>query len=54
MGRGRAGKPRKVLSKNMQQAFGFFGGKLSFQRSPTQWVDPDHVARAARFVRSLD
>jgi hypothetical protein len=54
MGRDRAGKPLKVLSPEMQKVFGSFGGKLSFQRSPTRWVDPDHVDRAAAFVRSLD
>lgn len=54
MGRDRAGKPLKVLSPEMQKVFGSFGGKLSFQRSPTRWVDPDHVDRGAAFVRSLD
>ena len=54
MGRDRAGKPLKVLSADMQQVFGSFGGKLSFQRSPTRWVSPDHVERAAEFVRSLE
>lgn len=54
MGRDRTGKPLKVLSPDMQQVFGSFGGKLSFQRSPTRWVDPALVSRAASFVRSLD
>jgi hypothetical protein len=54
MGRDRSGKPLKVLSPEMQQIFGSFDGRLSFQRSPTRWVDPDHVTRAADFIRSLD
>jgi hypothetical protein len=54
MGRDRTGKPLKVLSNEMQEVFGSFGGKLSFQRSPTRWVDPAHVSRAASFLRSLD
>ena len=53
MGRDRAGKPLKVLSPEMQEIFGSFDGRLSFQRSPTRWVVPAHVARAAAFVRSL-
>jgi hypothetical protein len=47
------GKPLKILSSKMQQIFGGFGGKVSFQRSPTRWVDAAYVAGAARFVRSL-
>jgi hypothetical protein len=54
MGQDRSGKPLKVLSPEMQQIFGSFDGKLSFQRSPTRWVNPDHVTRAADFIRSLD
>jgi hypothetical protein len=53
MGRDRAGKPLKVLSPEMQQIFGDFNGKLSFQRSPTRWVAMQHVPGAARFVRGL-
>lgn len=54
MGQNRLGQPLKVLSPKMQKIFGTFDGKLSFQRSPTRWVDPAFVARAAHFVRSLD
>lgn len=54
MGQDRSGKPLKVLSEDMQRVFGRFDGKLSFQRSPTRWVEPDYVSRAADFVRSLD
>jgi hypothetical protein len=53
MGRDRVGKPLKVLSPEMQQIFGDFDGKLSFQRSPTRWVASEHVPGAARFVRGL-
>jgi len=53
MGRDRAGKPLKVLSPEMQEIFGNFDGRLSFQRSPPRWVDPAYVTRAADFMRSL-
>lgn len=53
MGQDRAGKPLKVLSPEMQEIFGDFGGKISFQRSPTRWVEPGYVGSAAEFVRSL-
>jgi hypothetical protein len=53
MGRDRTGKPLKVLSPKMQQIFGSFDGKLSFQRSPTRWVANEHVSGAACFVREL-
>jgi hypothetical protein len=52
-GRTRTGKPLKVLSLEMRAIFGGFDGRLSFQRSPTRWVDPAFVERAAAFVRSL-
>lgn len=47
------GKPLKILSPEMQEVFGGFGGKVSFQRSPTRWVDAAYISRAAEFVRSL-
>jgi hypothetical protein len=53
-GRDRSGRPLKVLSPEMQKIFGNFGGKISFQRSPTRWVDPAFVTRAVEFMRSLD
>lgn len=31
----------------MQEVFGSFGGKLSFQRSPTRWVDAEYTEGAA-------
>jgi hypothetical protein len=53
-GQDRSGRPLKVLSDEMQAIFGDFDGKISFQRSPTRWVKPDFVARAAEFVRSFE
>ena len=53
MGRNRTGKPLTVLSPEMQNVFGSFNGRLSFQRSPTRWVDPAYVSRAVEFMRSL-
>ncbi|MCI0575925.1 MAG: hypothetical protein L0332_25475 [Chloroflexi bacterium] len=53
VGRDRRGRPLKVLSADMQEIFGDFGGKISLQRSPPRWVHPTHVEKAARFVRSL-
>jgi len=49
----KVGQPLKVISPEMQQIFGDFAGKISFQRSPTRWVDGGFVERAAEFVRSL-
>jgi hypothetical protein len=54
MGKDRNGKPLKVLAHNMQNIFGTFNGRLSFQRSPPRWVDPAYVPRAIEFMRSLD
>jgi hypothetical protein len=54
MGQDRTGKPLKILSPEMRGIFGEFGGKLSFQRSPTRWVDPDFTDQAVQFVRSLE
>ncbi len=47
------GKPLKILSPEMQEVFGGFGGRVSFQRSPTRWVDAAYIDRAAEFLRSL-
>lgn len=54
VGQDRAGKPLKILSVEMQQIFGDFYGRISFQRSPTRWVNPASVESAAEFVRSLE
>ncbi|HRQ39872.1 MAG TPA: hypothetical protein PLD25_18345 [Chloroflexota bacterium] len=53
VGQDRSGRPLKVLSPEMQQIFGDFGGKISFQRSPTRWVNPVHTLQAAEYMRSL-
>jgi hypothetical protein len=54
IGHDRLGRPLKVLSVEMQKIFGDFDGRISFQRSPTRWVYPAHVTRAAEFIRSLE
>ncbi|MGA2032166.1 MAG: hypothetical protein ABSG68_07925 [Thermoguttaceae bacterium] len=48
-----AGKPLKILSPAMRKVFGDFGGRVSIQRSPPRWVEPEFTATAAGFVRSL-
>jgi hypothetical protein len=53
IGQDRIGRPLKVLSPEMQKVFGGFDGKISFQRSPTRWIDPAFVIRAAEFMKSL-
>jgi len=54
IGQDRLGKPLKILSPDMREVFGSFGGKLSIQRSPTRWVEPSFTRGAAQFMRSLD
>lgn len=54
MGTNCSGKPLKVLSPQMQKVFGEFGGRLSFQRSPTRWVDQAYLKQAIDFVTALD
>jgi hypothetical protein len=53
MGRDCRGRPMKILSPEMREVFGDFGGKVSIQRSSPRWVAPDFVERAAKFVRGL-
>jgi len=45
--------PLKKITASMRRTFGEFGGRHSFQRSPTRWVECEFVERAARFVRTL-
>jgi hypothetical protein len=52
-GKDRTGKPLKILSPAMRKVFGDFGGRVSIQRSPPRWVEPEFVGNAAVFVRSL-
>ena len=54
VGRDRAGRPLKVLSSEMQQIFGNFGGKISLQRSPPRWVEAVYADQAAEFIKSLE
>ncbi len=54
LGQDKAGKPLKVLSAEMQEVFGSFGGQGSLQRSPPRWVPADFSNRAATFLRSLE
>ena len=53
IGQDRSGRPLKALSPEMQKIFGDFGGKISFQRSPTRWVAPAFTEKAAEFIRTL-
>ena len=48
-----AGKPMKVISREMQKTFGGFDGKISFQRSPTRWVAQKFVLSAVEHVTAL-
>ncbi len=48
-----AGQPLKVISREMRDVFGDFGGKVSLQRSPPRTVLESHTERAAAFVRGL-
>ncbi len=53
-GRDRSGKPLKVLSPEMQQVFGTFGGRISIQRSPPRWVEAEYGEKAIEFVTELE
>jgi hypothetical protein len=54
LSKNRVGGPLKIISPEMQNVFGAFGGRLSFQRSPTRWVDGAFVKKAAEYVMTLD
>ena len=43
----------QMISSEMAEVFGRFGGIGSVQRSTPCWVEPDRVAAAVAFVRSL-
>ncbi len=45
--------PLKKMTAKMRAIFGDFGGRHSFQRSPTRWVEPAFVSLAAAYVRAL-
>lgn len=53
LSRDKSGQPLKVLSAEAQKIFGDFGGKISIQRSPTRWVESEHVLGALRFLKGL-
>lgn len=46
--------PLKKITAPMRKIFGEFGGRHSFQRSPTRWVESPFVSAAAQFVCSLE
>ncbi len=54
LGKDRAGKPLKVLHREIYEYFSDFGGKVSLQRSAPRWVPDKFVDKAAEYVRSLD
>lgn len=54
LGQDKAGKPLKVLSKEMQMIFGTFGKLNSFQRCPPHWVAPEFIEAAREFVLGLE
>lgn len=53
IGKDCSGRPLKMISPEMQQIFGGFNGKTSFQRSPPRWVDCAYVSKAANYIRML-
>jgi len=52
-GQDRQGKPLKVISREMQEIFGDFGGKISIQRSSPRWIAPAYVDKTVTFIKSL-
>jgi hypothetical protein len=52
-GEDRKGRPLKVISREMQEIFGDFGGKISIQRSSPRWISPAYIDKAVTFVKSL-
>ncbi len=53
LGTNRYGGRLYVLSENVRTFFGDFGGRVGIPRSSPRWVRPDHVERAAAYLRSL-
>lgn len=53
-GEDKAGRRIHVLSREMREIFGAFGGHVSIQRSPPRWVAQPFVDQAAQFIRSLE
>jgi len=54
IGANRSGRPLQILSNEMRQVFGEFGGKHAIERSSPRWVEQTSVSTAATFIRSLD
>ncbi len=52
-GKDKTGRQLKVLSPEMQQIFGDFGGKIGVERNSTRWIAASHVQRVADFMHSL-
>jgi hypothetical protein len=46
--------PLKKMTARLRAIFGDFGGRHSFQRSPTRWIEPAFVSSAVRYVRTLE
>lgn len=53
-GKDKTGKRLKVLSPAMQKVFGDFDGRISIQRSPPRWVQPEFTEKAIRFISNLE
>jgi len=53
VGKDRAGRPIKILSREMRRVFGDFGGRVAIQRCPPRWISEAYVPRSARFVKRL-
>ena len=54
VGKDKTGTDLKVLSSEMQEVFGNFGGCNSIQRSPPRWVAPEFVERATAYLFNLE
>jgi hypothetical protein len=52
-GRDRGGRRLQVLAAPLRAVFGPLGGLGSIQRCTPRWIAPEHVERAAAFIRSL-
>lgn len=53
VGNDSSGRPLHVLSPDMTEIFGDFGGRISIHRSPPRWVLPTFAGKAAEFLSSL-
>jgi len=53
VGKDRAGRSIKVLSRRMRRVFGDFGGHVAIQRSPPRWISEEYVPDSLRFLKRL-